>query len=105
MKKTLRDRSSQNHPASLLFVDLGVRSFFNFVDNGGDGLVAARHLKLFGYSPTVFYPKPTPKEIYSNLVVQAKGVGVPFVDSIPADHLASKYDLVLDSIFGFSFDP
>jgi NAD(P)H-hydrate epimerase len=26
-------------------------------NNGGDGLVAARHLKLFGYSPSIYYPK------------------------------------------------
>ena len=26
-------------------------------NNGGDGLVAARHLYMFGYSPVVFYPK------------------------------------------------
>ncbi|GKU18143.1 unnamed protein product [Fusarium langsethiae] len=26
-------------------------------NNGGDGLVAARHLRQYGYSPTVFYPK------------------------------------------------
>lgn len=24
---------------------------------GGDGLVAARHLRQFGYNPTVFMPK------------------------------------------------
>ncbi len=27
-------------------------------NNGGDGLVAARHLKHFGYTPTIVYPKP-----------------------------------------------
>ena len=26
-------------------------------NNGGDGLVAARHLLLLGYTPAVFYPK------------------------------------------------
>jgi len=26
-------------------------------NQGGDGLVAARHLHHFGYSPSVFYPK------------------------------------------------
>jgi len=26
-------------------------------NNGGDGLVAARHLKLFGYAPEIVYPK------------------------------------------------
>ena len=27
-------------------------------NNGGDGLVAARHLQQFGYLPTILYPKP-----------------------------------------------
>jgi NAD(P)H-hydrate repair Nnr-like enzyme with NAD(P)H-hydrate epimerase domain len=26
-------------------------------NNGGDGLVAARHLVLLGYQPSVYYPK------------------------------------------------
>jgi NAD(P)H-hydrate epimerase len=26
-------------------------------NQGGDGLVAARHLSMFGYSPTIFLPK------------------------------------------------
>ena len=30
-------------------------------NNGGDGLVAARHLVHFGARPTIYYPKPMPK--------------------------------------------
>eukprot|EP00121_Abeoforma_whisleri_P015975 Awhi_evm1s14684 len=33
-------------------------------NNGGDGLVAARHLKLFGHHPSILYPKRPPKDIY-----------------------------------------
>ncbi|RUS23343.1 YjeF N-terminal domain-containing protein [Endogone sp. FLAS-F59071] len=33
-------------------------------NNGGDGLVAARHLVYFGYRPNIFYPKQTSKELY-----------------------------------------
>lgn len=33
----------------------------------GDGLVAARHLKLFGYAPEVLYPKRTQKPLYQVL--------------------------------------
>ena len=33
-------------------------------NNGGDGIVAARHLKLFGYPSTLLYPKPTTNEYY-----------------------------------------
>ena len=39
-------------------------------NNGGDGLVAARHLYHFGYRPSVCDPKRTPKPLYSGLVTQ-----------------------------------
>jgi len=39
-------------------------------NNGGDGLVAARHLYHFGYRPSICYPKRTPKPLYSGLVTQ-----------------------------------
>ncbi|KEI41176.1 uncharacterized protein L969DRAFT_92409 [Mixia osmundae IAM 14324] len=32
-------------------------------NQGGDGLVAARHLWHFGYQPTLFYPKQTDKDL------------------------------------------
>lgn len=39
-------------------------------NNGGDGLVAARHLYHFGYKPSICYPKRTNKPIYHGLVTQ-----------------------------------
>ena len=36
----------------------------NLSIEGGDGLVAARHLFHYGYQPTVYYPKMTSNEIY-----------------------------------------
>lgn len=33
-------------------------------NNGGDGLVAARHLFFYGYTPTIFYPKRSKNELY-----------------------------------------
>lgn len=33
-------------------------------NNGGDGLVAARHLWHYGYQPTVYYPKQTKGDLY-----------------------------------------
>ncbi|KAM5377612.1 hypothetical protein ACJA88_006293 [Fusarium oxysporum] len=33
-------------------------------NNGGDGLVAARHLRQYGYSPSVFYPKRSKNDLY-----------------------------------------
>lgn len=41
-------------------------------NNGGDGLVAARHLHHFGYKPSVCYPKQTRKPLYNGLVTQVK---------------------------------
>jgi len=37
---------------------------FNIGNNGGDGLVCARHLHHFGYQPSVFYPKQPNKPLY-----------------------------------------
>lgn len=70
-------------------------------NNGGDGLVASRHLALIGYDVTVLYPKRSNREKhYSKLVSQCLDVGVSFVDSIQE---SNKYDAVVDAIFGFSF--
>lgn len=33
-------------------------------NNGGDGLVAARHLFFYGYKPSIFYPKRSKNELY-----------------------------------------
>ncbi|KAH6786545.1 pyridoxin 5'-phosphate oxidase [Perilla frutescens var. hirtella] len=39
-------------------------------NNGGDGLVAARHLHHFGYKPYICYPERTDKALYNGLVTQ-----------------------------------
>lgn len=41
-------------------------------NNGGDGLVAARHLHHFGYKPSICYPKRTSKSLYTGLVTQVR---------------------------------
>ncbi|CAI9753908.1 unnamed protein product [Fraxinus pennsylvanica] len=73
-------------------------------NNGGDGLVAARHLYHFGYKPFICYPKRTPKPLYSGLVTQLESLSVPFlsVEELPVD-LSSSFDILLDAMFGFSF--
>jgi NAD(P)H-hydrate epimerase len=53
------------------------------IDNGGDGLAAARHLTLFGYKSSVYYPKPTDKDLYKELVKQNKSFDIPFLDTLP----------------------
>ncbi|KQJ96488.1 pyridoxine/pyridoxamine 5'-phosphate oxidase 1, chloroplastic isoform X2 [Brachypodium distachyon] len=73
-------------------------------NNGGDGLVAARHLYHFGYKPSVCYPKRTAKPLYSGLVTQLEALAIPFlpVEDLPQD-LSGQFDIVIDAMFGFSF--
>ncbi|KAJ8553802.1 hypothetical protein K7X08_024480 [Anisodus acutangulus] len=58
-------------------------------NNGGDGLVAARHLHHFGYKPSICYPKRSNKPLFTveDLSVQ----------------LSSNFEIIVDAIFGFSF--
>mmetsp|Transcript_22486 Transcript_22486/g.32832 ORF Transcript_22486/g.32832 Transcript_22486/m.32832 type:complete len:450 (-) Transcript_22486:241-1590(-) len=69
-------------------------------NNGGDGLVAARHLYHFGMEPTILYMKQGKAPIFENLVVQCKDLGIPVINEIPS---LSQYDAVVDALFGFSF--
>lgn len=73
-------------------------------NNGGDGLVAARHLHHFGYKPVVCYPKRTDKPLYTGLVTQLESLGVPFLsaEDLPVD-LSNDFDILVDAMFGFSF--
>merc|ERR1719335_1877740 len=70
-------------------------------NNGGDGLVAARHLHHFGYKPRVVLPKRTDRQIFTNLVCQLEMLAV-LVDAAMPETL-SAFDGVVDCIFGFSF--
>ncbi|KAK1987696.1 YjeF N-terminal domain-containing protein [Colletotrichum cereale] len=70
-------------------------------NNGGDGLVAARHLRHYGYKPTVYYPKRSKNELYQRLAQQLVDLNVPFVDDFPA--ALKSADHIVDAIFGFSF--
>nr|B3NW64.2 RecName: Full=NAD(P)H-hydrate epimerase; AltName: Full=NAD(P)HX epimerase [Drosophila erecta] len=75
-------------------------------NNGGDGLVAARHLSLMGYTPTIYYPKPTAKPLFENLSHQCQMMGICGVKECPSvESAAANYDLILDALFGFSFKP
>ncbi|TDZ29618.1 NAD(P)H-hydrate epimerase [Colletotrichum spinosum] len=70
-------------------------------NNGGDGLVAARHLRHYGYKPSIYYPKRSKNDLYQRLAQQLVDLNVPFVDDFP---LALKSaDHIVDAIFGFSF--
>jgi NAD(P)H-hydrate epimerase len=71
-------------------------------NNGGDGLVAARHLHHFGYEAVVVYPKRSSREAhYANLVQQCEDLEIPVLDALPQD--LTVYALLVDAIFGFSF--
>ncbi|KAH9826189.1 NAD(P)H-hydrate epimerase [Teratosphaeria destructans] len=70
-------------------------------NNGGDGLVAARHLKHFGYKPSVYWPKQGKAELYGRLRKQLEQLKVPFTEDFVS--AAGKSDWVIDAIFGFSF--
>ncbi|KAF0981432.1 hypothetical protein FDP41_012089 [Naegleria fowleri] len=77
-------------------------------NNGGDGLVAARHLKHFGYSPVILYPKETTNELYIRLLTQCKQLEIPVFKSIDElleqhNNTFENFKFILDGIFGFSF--
>lgn len=70
-------------------------------NNGGDGLVAARHLWHYGYKPTIYYPKQSKNDLYQRLATQLRNLSVPFTDDFPT--ALQETDHVIDAIFGFSF--
>ncbi|KAI3404931.1 hypothetical protein KGF56_002260 [Candida oxycetoniae] len=80
-------------------------------NNGGDGLVAARHLKIWGaYDPVIYYPKKTESnKLYTNLIKQLKDLEAKEISTLDEiKQLLSKkgeVGVILDSIFGFSFKP
>eukprot|EP00934_Nitzschia_sp_Nitz4_P007078 Nitzschia sp. Nitz4//scaffold17_size182527//58748//60533//NITZ4_001844-RA/size182527-snap-gene-0.291-mRNA-1//-1//CDS//3329539310//7068//frame0 len=69
-------------------------------NNGGDGLVAARHLVHFGFPCVVVYPKPTNHTHYHQLVHQCKDLDIPIRSDMPD---LSNAVAIVDAIFGFSF--
>jgi len=72
-------------------------------NQGGDGLVAARHLWQFGYHPTLFYPKQGKNEFYQKLLKQCRNLEIPEVSPDSFDSALSDTNVVMDAIFGFSF--
>lgn len=75
-------------------------------NNGGDGLVASRHLIQFGYCPDIYYPVRTDKQLYHNLVQQCKKSELIFLDKCPnIEEVNENYGLIVDSLFGFTFRP
>jgi len=68
--------------------------------------VAARHLRHFGYEPTVYYPKPTKQPIFTALQKQLHQLSIPFLTTPESFTSAlQSSDIILDALFGFSFHP
>ncbi|VEU21956.1 DEKNAAC102892 [Brettanomyces naardenensis] len=80
-------------------------------NNGGDGLVAARHLKLFGYKDLkVYYPRPSSKPLFLNLEKQLQQFKIDVIKTDDEQFTQLKTqlhhsDLIVDALFGFSFHP
>lgn len=74
-------------------------------NNGGDALVCARHLSLMKFKPSIYYPKPTEKTLFINLVHQCSLMGIEFLGECPKTLSASDYRIIVDGLFGFSFKP
>ncbi|CAN6673395.1 NAD(P)H-hydrate epimerase [Trichomonascus vanleenenianus] len=72
-------------------------------NNGGDGLVAARHLYLLGYRPSIYYPKKSKGELFERLEKQLRNFGIQFVDDV--DEAFRSTNHIIDALFGFSFKP
>lgn len=73
-------------------------------NNGGDALVAARHLVHFGYYPSILYPKRNMGPQFQRLVTQCEQLNIPIAEHIQdASIVDASYDVILDGIFGFSF--
>ncbi|KNH04895.1 pyridoxal 5 [Perkinsela sp. CCAP 1560/4] len=92
-------------------------------NNGGDGLVAARHLAQSGHVVDIWYPKKNPSPLFSSLLQQLKqftlarseddvnelqdffsehgGVGCIHEDPVQPPKPIVTYDVVIDAIFGF----
>ncbi|KAJ8927359.1 hypothetical protein NQ314_020134 [Rhamnusium bicolor] len=75
-------------------------------NNGGDGLVSARHLKLFDYKPIIYYPQRTDKLLYNDLTHQCSSMSIPIIQCLPEKStIDTQFGLIVDALFGFSFKP
>ncbi|KFO22622.1 Cartilage intermediate layer protein 2 [Fukomys damarensis] len=61
--------------------------------NGAVGLVCARHLRVFEYEPTIFYPTRSLDLLHRDLTTQCEKMDIPFLSYLPAEMLRSPHQL------------
>uniref|UniRef100_A0A452HSQ1 ApoA-I-binding protein 2 n=1 Tax=Gopherus agassizii TaxID=38772 RepID=A0A452HSQ1_9SAUR len=75
--------------------------------NGAIGLVCARHLRVFEYEPTIFYPKRSPNSLYRDFTTQCEKMDIPFLSYLPTEVqlINDAYNVVIDAILGVDAEP
>ncbi|XP_025052124.1 yjeF N-terminal domain-containing protein 3 [Alligator sinensis] len=75
--------------------------------NGAIGLVCARHLRVFEYEPTIFYPKRSPTPVYQDFTTQCQKMDIPFLSYLPTEVqlINDAYNVVIDAILGVDAEP
>ncbi|XP_028672076.1 yjeF N-terminal domain-containing 3 [Erpetoichthys calabaricus] len=70
--------------------------------NGSVGLVCARHLRLFEYEPTIFYPKRSQNMLYQDFTTQCEKMDIPFLSYLPTEVqlINDAYNAVIDAVLG-----
>ncbi|XP_043946587.1 yjeF N-terminal domain-containing protein 3 isoform X2 [Protopterus annectens] len=71
--------------------------------NGAVGMVCARHLRIFEYEPTIFYPKRSINPLYQDITTQCEKMDIPFLSYLPTEVqlINDAYNIVVDAILGF----
>ncbi|XP_061457276.1 yjeF N-terminal domain-containing protein 3 [Rhineura floridana] len=75
--------------------------------NGAIGLACARHLHVFGYEPTIFYPKKSSNPLYRDFTTQCERMDIPFLSYLPTEVqlISDAYNLVVDALLGVEATP
>lgn len=80
-------------------------------NNGGDGIVSARHLKMMGFNVDVALLKPTSNPFFKRLINTCRYNNIPILEDLAAHNVndlakhLSTYDLLVDAMLGFSYKP
>ncbi|XP_034975907.1 yjeF N-terminal domain-containing protein 3 [Zootoca vivipara] len=75
--------------------------------NGAVGLACARHLRVFEYEPTIFYPKRSLNPLFRDFTTQCEKMDIPFLSYLPAETqlISDAYNLVIDALLGVEATP